>query len=114
MASAPADDLELLPAADERVVTDLLALDTYESVMLYLDGMKEDGRLMYGRLSTLVSPQEAYLVIVKDGHLVTILDPWERPAHQPAYPPARQHTALQGACRHLDEGALRTESNTQC
>ncbi len=74
VASAPADDLELLPAADERVVTDLLALDTYESVMLYLDGMKEDGRLMYGRLSTLVSPQEAYLVIVKDGHLVTILD----------------------------------------
>ena len=74
VASAPADDLELLPAAGERVVADLLALDTYESVMLYLDGMKEDGRLMYGRLSTLVSPQEAYLVIVKDGHLVTILD----------------------------------------
>lgn len=68
-------DIDLpLPDSHQRVLDDLLALDTYESVMLYLDVMKDDGRLMYGRISTLVSAQEAYLIIVKDGQLLTILD----------------------------------------
>lgn len=65
---------DTIPDKEQRVLNDLLAMDTYESVMLYLSAMKEDGRLMYGKMSTLRSPQEVYLVIVKDGQLLTILD----------------------------------------
>jgi len=65
--------LETLPETHRRVVTDILALDTFEGVMLYLGGMKEDGRLMYGRINTLVSPEKAYLIVVKDGKLLTVL-----------------------------------------
>lgn len=63
-----------IPDTHERVLKDILALDTYESVMLYLSAMKEDGRLMYGRINTLVSPEQAYLIVIKDGRLVTILN----------------------------------------
>ena len=57
-----------------QVLTTLLGLDTYESVMLYLDGMKDDGRVMYGKLSALRNPEKVYFVIVKDGKLVTVLN----------------------------------------
>lgn len=67
----PADTL---PDKHQRVISDLLALDTYEGVMLYLNAMKEDGRLMYGKMSALRRPEEAYLIIIKDGQLLTILD----------------------------------------
>ena len=69
--TAPADTL---PDKHQRVISDLLALDTYEGVMLYLNAMKEDGRLMYGKMSALRRPEEAYLIIIKDGQLLTILD----------------------------------------
>lgn len=72
----PADTL---PEKHQRVIGDLLALDTYEGVMLYLNAMKEDGRLMYGKMSTLRRPEEAYLIIVKDGQLLTILDRGDNP-----------------------------------
>lgn len=65
---------DTLPDKQQRVITDLLDLDTYESVMLYLNAMKEDGRLMYGKMSTLRSPEEAYLIIVRNGRLVTVLN----------------------------------------
>lgn len=55
-------------------VNALLALDTYESVMLYLDAMQDDGRLVYGRIATLTSPEQAYLIIIKDGKLIAVLD----------------------------------------
>ena len=69
--TAPADTL---PDKHQRVISDLLALDTYEGVMLYLNAMKEDGRLMYGKMSALRRPEKAYLIIIKDGQLLTILD----------------------------------------
>lgn len=62
----------------QRVIKELLGLQTYENVMMYLTTMKEDGRLMYGKLSTLMNPQEAYMVIIKDGKLVTILGRGEK------------------------------------
>lgn len=55
-------------------VSALLALDTYESVMLYLEAMQDDGRLVYGRIATLTNPEQAYLIIIKDGKLVAVLD----------------------------------------
>ncbi len=55
-------------------VNALLALDTYQSVIFYLDAMQDDGRLVYGRIATLTSPDQAYLIIVKDGKLITVLD----------------------------------------
>lgn len=67
-------ETDSLFAPQLRIIGDLLALDSYEGIMLYLNAMKEDGRLMYGRISTLVKPEEAYLIIVKDGKLVTVLD----------------------------------------
>ncbi len=67
-------ETDSLFAPQLRIIGDLLALDSYEGIMLYLNAMKEDGRLMYGRISTLIRPEEAYLIIVKDGKLVTVLD----------------------------------------
>ncbi len=55
-------------------VSALLALDTYTNVMLYLDAMQDDGRLVYGRIATLTSPEQAYLIIIKDSKLITVLD----------------------------------------
>lgn len=63
-----------LPEEYRKVLDDLLSLDTYESVMLYLSAMKEDGRMMYGPLKKIFMPERAYLLIVKDGKMVTILD----------------------------------------
>lgn len=76
---APVAVADTLPEKHQRVIGDLLALDTYEGVMLYLNAMKEDGRLMYGKMSTLRRPEEAYLIIVKDGQLLTILDRGDNP-----------------------------------
>lgn len=80
--------MDTLPEKHQRVIGDLLALDTYEGIMLYLNAMKEDGRLMYGKMSALRRPEEAYLIIVKDGQLLTILDRGKNPrtnlkTHQP-------------------------------
>lgn len=72
--AAEAEPADTLPDKHQRVISDLLALDTYEGVMLYLNAMKEDGRLMYGKMSALRRPEEAYLIIIKDGQLLTILD----------------------------------------
>lgn len=57
----------------QQDVNAILGLGTYESVMLYLDAMQDDGRLVYGRIATLTSPETAYLIIVKDGKLITVL-----------------------------------------
>lgn len=65
---------EELEAPLNQNVSALLALDTYESVMLYLEAMQDDGRLVYGRISTLTNPEQAYLIIIKDGKLVAVLD----------------------------------------
>ena len=77
----PVPDLKKEPSpldttnpATYQVLTTLLGLDTYEGVMLYLDAMKDDGRVMYGKLSALRNPEKVYFVIVKDGKLVTVLN----------------------------------------
>lgn len=57
----------------ERVVNSLLGMETYESAMLYLASMKEDGRLMYGSMRKAVRPERLYLMVVKDGKVVTVL-----------------------------------------
>lgn len=72
--AAVADPRTELPEEYRKVLDDLLSLDTYESVMLYLSAMKEDGRMMYGPLKKIFMPERAYLLIVKDGKMVTILD----------------------------------------
>ena len=56
-----------------RVLTDLLAMETYESAMIYLSAMKEDGRLMYGSLKKVIMPERSYLLIIKDGKVETVL-----------------------------------------
>lgn len=68
------EGMDSLPETHRRVVDDILKAGTYEGLMMYLDGMKEDGRLMYGRVSTLVSPEQAYLIVVKEGRVVTVLN----------------------------------------
>lgn len=69
-----ADPMEGLSEKHRKVLEDLLSLDTYESVMLYLNAMKEDGRMIYGPLKKIFMPERAYLLIVKDGKMVTILN----------------------------------------
>ncbi len=63
-----------MPDYHQRIIRELLDLDTYDAVMLYLDTMKEDGRIMFGSVNTLINPEQAYLIIIKDGQLVTILN----------------------------------------
>lgn len=58
---------------EQRVVDDVLAMQTYESVILYLNAMKEDGRLMYGPLAKAVRPERLFLIVMKDGKLLTVL-----------------------------------------
>lgn len=66
--------LDTTNPATYQVLSTLLSLDTYEGVMLYLDGMKDDGRVMYGKLGALRNPEKVYFIIVKDGKLVTVLN----------------------------------------
>lgn len=66
--------LDTVNTATYNVLTALLKMDTYESVMLYLDAMKDDGRLMFGRLEAAKSLERAYLIVIKDGQLVTVLN----------------------------------------
>lgn len=66
--------LDTTNPATYQVLTTLLGLDSYEGVMLYLDAMKDDGRIMYGKLSALRNPEKVYFVIVKNGKLVTVLN----------------------------------------
>lgn len=63
-----------MPDYHQRIIRELLDMDTYDGVMLYLDTMKDDGRIMFGRVDTLINPEQAYLIIIKDGKLVTILN----------------------------------------
>lgn len=63
-----------MPDYHQRIIRELLDMDTYDAVMLYLDTMKEDGRIMFGRVNTLINPEQAYLIIIKDGKLITILN----------------------------------------
>lgn len=63
-----------MPDYHQRIIRELLDMDTYDAVMLYLDTMKEDGRIMFGSVNTLINPEQAYLIIIKDGKLVTILN----------------------------------------
>lgn len=69
-----ADPFATLPPKHVKVLKDILSLDTYESVMLYLSAMKEDGRIMYGPLKKIFMPERAYLIIIKQGKLETILN----------------------------------------
>lgn len=66
--------LDTTNPATYQVLSTLLSLDSYEGVMLYLDGMKDDGRVMYGKLGALRNPEKVYFIIVKDGKLVTVLN----------------------------------------
>lgn len=66
--------MDNIPEEHLKIINDLLALDTYESVMLYLNAMKEDGRMMYGPLKKIFMPERAYMIILKDGQMVTVLD----------------------------------------
>lgn len=66
--------LDTVNTSTYNILTSLLKMDTYESVMLYLDAMKDDGRLMYGRLESAKSLERAYLIIIQEGKLVTLLN----------------------------------------
>lgn len=70
----PMQSMDSIPEEHLKIINDLLALDTYESVMLYLSAMKEDGRMMYGPLKKIFMPERAYMIILKDGQMVTVLN----------------------------------------
>lgn len=68
------DPLENVSETTRRVLGDLLAMETYESAMIYLSAMKEDGRLMFGSLRKAIMLERSYLLIVKNGKVETILN----------------------------------------
>lgn len=76
----PAETAEVTdPWADitesaRRVLKDLLAMDTYESAMIYLNAMKDDGRLMFGSLKKAIMLERSYLLIINNGKVETILN----------------------------------------
>lgn len=49
-------------------------MDTYESAMIYLNAMKDDGRLMFGSLKKAIMLERSYLLIINNGKVETILN----------------------------------------
>lgn len=72
--SSTKQSMDTIPEEHLKIINDLLSLDTYESAMLYLNAMKEDGRMMYGPLKKIFMPERAYMLILKDGKIVTVLN----------------------------------------
>ncbi len=66
--------LESLPAPDRLLVTDLLALNSFDEVISFLEKGQREGKLIYGNVKTIKNPQVSYLVIIKDKRLVTVLN----------------------------------------
>lgn len=66
--------LESLPASSRDMLNTLLAKQTFKEAISYLYEMKEKGRMIYGRIKTMTSPENSYLAIVKNGQLVTVLN----------------------------------------
>ena len=46
-------------------------MDTYESAMIYLNAMKDDGRLMFGSLKKAIMLERSYLLIINNGKVET-------------------------------------------
>ncbi len=66
--------LKSLPESSRAMLTTLLSKQTFKEAISYLYEMKEKGRMIYGRIKTMTSPENSYLVIVKNGQLITVLN----------------------------------------
>ena len=66
--------LESLSGSSRKVLNELLTMSTYKDAISYLYNLKDEGRVVYGRVKTMTSPENSYLLITKNGQLVTILN----------------------------------------
>lgn len=71
---SPTNALEALPESARTVIEEMLVMKTYKEAIAYLDQMKDKGKLVYGRVKTMSSPEKSYLLVTNKGELVTILD----------------------------------------
>lgn len=62
------------PAPLRKELQEMLSLKTYKEVMAYLNREKGEGRAIYGRIKTMTAPAKSYLLVVRNGEMVTILD----------------------------------------
>lgn len=62
------------PAPLQKELQEMLSLKTYKEVMVYLNREKGEGRAIYGRIKTMTAPAKSYLLVVRNGEMVTILD----------------------------------------
>lgn len=66
--------VESLPDTDRLLVTNLLALNSFDEVLSFLEKGQREGKLIYGNVKTIKNPQASYLVIIKDKRLITVLN----------------------------------------
>ena len=57
--------VESLPDTDRLLVTNLLALNSFDEVLSFLEKGQREGKLIYGNVKTIKNPQASYLVIIK-------------------------------------------------
>lgn len=72
--AAPAEVAPVAPAPLRKELQDMLAMKTYKEALVYLNRQKEEGRAIYGRIKTMTAPAKSYLLVVRNGEMVTILD----------------------------------------
>lgn len=63
-----------MPDTDRLLVTNLLALNSFDEVLSFLEKGQREGKLIYGNVKTIKNPQASYLVIIKDKRLITVLN----------------------------------------
>ena len=62
------------PDTDRLLVMNLLALNSFDEVLSFLEKGQREGKLIYGNVKTIKNPQASYLVIIKDKRLITVLN----------------------------------------
>lgn len=72
--AAPAEVAPVAPVPLRKELQDMLAMKTYKEALVYLNRQKEEGRAIYGRIKTMTAPAKSYLLVVRNGEMVTILD----------------------------------------
>lgn len=58
----------------QKELQEMLSMKSYKEVMVYLNREKGEGRAIYGRIKTMTAPAKSYLLVVRNGEMVTILD----------------------------------------
>ncbi len=74
VAQVPATQPQTVVTSSNSIINKMLTLTSSSEVGELLNENKENGKLLYGRLSTMTNADQCYFVILSDGKLVDVLD----------------------------------------